>query len=63
MKICNFIVGVAVENTTYSFDKIFDYSLPESLVTQAQKGKRALVPFGRGNRRRQGMIMYPSAAG
>ncbi len=58
MSTCSFIVGVAVENTTYSFDKIFDYSVPESLVSSAHQGKRALVPFGRGNRRRQGMIMY-----
>ena len=57
MSTCNFIVGVAVENTTYSFDKIFDYSVPKSLVSSAHQGKRALVPFGRGNRRRQGMIM------
>ena len=52
----NFVVRVAVENTTYSFDKDFDYSVDESLAQKCEVGKRVLVPFGRGNRRRQGMI-------
>ncbi len=53
----DFIVGVAVENTVYSFDKIFDYSVPEVLSSETEVGKRVLVPFGNGNRKRQGMIM------
>ena len=54
----DFIVGVAVENTAYSFDKIFDYSADSSLGDSLSIGKRVLVPFGSGNRKRQGMIMY-----
>lgn len=48
-------VGVAVENTAYYFDKEFTYLLPAGL--QAVPGCRVLVPFGRGNRKRQGMIL------
>lgn len=58
MPTCDFIVGVAIENTSYSFDKIFDYSVPDSLKESVSEGKRVTVPFGRGNRSRQGMIMY-----
>ncbi len=58
MSIGKTVVGVAIENTTYSFDKIFDYSVPDELSKAAEKGRRVLVPFGSGNRKRQGMIMY-----
>lgn len=51
------VVGVALENTAYSFDKLFDYSAGE-LFEEVEAGKRVLVPFGSGNRKRQGMIMY-----
>lgn len=47
---------VAVEKTTYTFDKIFDYAVPEFLCSKAKIGARVLVPFGRGNRKRQGII-------
>ena len=52
------IAGVAVENTVYHFDKIFDYVVPQDLATQLQTGCRVLVPFGRGNKKRQGIVMY-----
>lgn len=50
------IACVAVENTTYSFDKIFDYAVDESLITDFEIGKRVMVPFGSGNRKRQALI-------
>lgn len=53
----DFIVGVAVENTAYSFDKIFDYRADSSFSESLSVGRRVLVPFGSGNRKRQGMIM------
>lgn len=54
----DFIAGVAVENTAYSFDKIFDYGVPDSISKEISVGSRVLVPFGSGNRKRQGMVMY-----
>ena len=52
----DFVVRVAVENTAYSFDKDFDYAVPDRLEKDCVAGARVLVPFGRGNRRRQGII-------
>ncbi|MCQ2514671.1 MAG: primosomal protein N' [Ruminococcus sp.] len=50
-------VSVAVENTVYSFDKKFDYILPSELEGSAKIGCRVVVPFGRGNRKRQAIIL------
>lgn len=49
------IAAVAVENSAYSFDKAYDYLLPGEL-SNAKAGCRVLVPFGKGNRCRQGII-------
>ncbi len=49
------IAGVAVEKTVYHFDKIFDYLV--SADTSVEVGCRVLVPFGRGDKKRQGMVM------
>lgn len=52
----NLVAKVAVEKTVYSFDKEFDYSIPPSFASKCKVGVRVLVPFGRGNRKRQGII-------
>ncbi len=52
------IVGVAVEGTAYNFDKIFDYAVSSSVAQYLKAGCRVSVPFARGNRTRQGMVMY-----
>lgn len=52
------IAGVAVDNTVYHFDKIFDYIIPADLADDLCEGKRVLVPFGKGNKKRQGMVLY-----
>lgn len=52
----DYIACVAVENTTYSFDKIFDYAVDESLISDVAIGKRVMVPFGSGNRKRQALV-------
>ncbi|MBQ9673723.1 MAG: primosomal protein N' [Ruminococcus sp.] len=51
------IAGVAVDNTAFSFDRIFSYQIPNHRLELAKIGKRVLVPFGKGNRTRQGMII------
>lgn len=51
------VARVAVENTVFSFDKAFNYVVPKSLSTTCKAGVRVLVPFGRGDRKRQGIIM------
>ena len=50
------IAEIAVEKAAYSFDKAFDYVIPDSMLDKAVAGTRVLVPFGRGNRKRQGII-------
>lgn len=52
------IAGVAVEGTVYHFDKIFDYAVKAEDSLSLQAGCRVNVPFARGNRSRQGMVMY-----
>ena len=41
------IAGIAVDNTTYSFDRLFSYKIPDHL-SNVKVGQRVLVPFGRG---------------
>lgn len=48
---------IAVENTTYSFDKPFSYAIPQYLFERVKAGVRVVVPFGRGNRKRQGIVL------
>lgn len=50
------IAGIAVDNTTYGFDRLFSYKVPDHL-SNVKVGQRVLVPFGRGDRFRQGMIL------
>ena len=52
----NLIAKVAVEKAAYSFDREFDYLVPGCLKADCIAGKRVLVPFGRGNSRRQGIV-------
>lgn len=49
------IAAVAVENSTFSFDKPFSYLLDDDAL--CQPGCRVLVPFGRGNKCRQGIVL------
>lgn len=48
------VASVAVEDTAFSFDKSFSY-LSDGI--DCASGCRVLVPFGRGNRCRQGIIL------
>ena len=47
---------VALDGAAGSYDKLYTYRIPHSLFSAAQPGCRVFVPFGRGNRRRIGMI-------
>ena len=52
----NTVAKIAVEKASFSFDREFDYLVPEHLAQDCSPGKRVLVPFGRGNSRRQGIV-------
>ena len=49
------VAKLAVQAATYAIDQVYDYLLPPELAGQV--GCRVLVPFGRGNRLSEGMIL------
>ena len=49
------IAKIAIEAATYAIDKPYDYLVPEGMNVCA--GMRVTVPFGRGNRRSEGMVL------
>lgn len=48
---------VAVEGLAYYFDAPYSYSVPETLISRVLPGVRVLVPFGNGNRKKQGLVL------
>lgn len=50
------VAAVAVEKTAASFDDLFNYTVPDYLAEQVRAGARVIVPFGRGNRKRAGVV-------
>lgn len=50
-------VQVAVSNATFHFDKLYTYLLPQRLEGRVQLGSMVLVPFGRGNKPRMGVVL------
>lgn len=51
------ICAVAVDTLLYAIDRLYDYRAPAAIADSAQVGCRVLVPFGRGNVRREGVIV------
>ncbi len=52
----NLVAEVGVENSTYGFDKLFSYSIPDALSDSVRAGCRVFVPFGKGNVKRQAFV-------
>ncbi len=51
------IAKIAVASAVYSFDRPFDYYIPEEYVHTLAVGDRVLVPFGKGNTRTEGFVL------
>ena len=51
---------IAVSGLPYSADKPYDYSVPDALKAAVVPGLRVLIPFGRGNRTREGVVLSVS---
>ncbi|MDR1117250.1 MAG: primosomal protein N' [Oscillospiraceae bacterium] len=51
------IAKIALCGVTYTIDQIYDYLLPLPLYDSAAEGMRVVVPFGRSNRRTEGLIL------
>ena len=50
-------VQVAVSNATFHFDKLYTYLVPTELKDKTFLGSMVLVPFGRGNKPRMGVVL------
>ncbi len=48
------VAKIALQGATSSFDKLYSYTVPENM--KLSKGCRVLVPFGKGNLKKQGMV-------
>ena len=55
MPIC--VAKIAVSAATYSIDRPYDYLVPEELIGSLSVGSRVCVPFGRGNRSCEGIVL------
>lgn len=51
------VASVAVEKTSFGFDRLFDYLIPESLSSVVEIGCLVSVPFGNSNKIRQAMVL------
>ncbi len=56
------IAKIAVSAAIFAIDKPYDYWIPVQLVDRIQPGMRVMVPFGRGNRRCEGMVLAVTAS-
>ncbi len=57
------VAKVALSAATYAIDKPYDYRIPPELAESALPGVRVMVPFGRGNRRTEGLILTLEESG
>ena len=51
------VAKIAVSAVPYWIDRPYDYLVPEELAEKAVPGARVYVPFARGNRRSEGIIL------
>ena len=51
------VVRTAVDVAVPAIDRLYDYTVPEPLQANLRRGMRVVVPFGRGNRREEGIVL------
>ena len=51
------VARIAVSAATYHIDKPYDYIVPENLASRVMPGVRVLVPFGKGDRKSEGVVL------
>ena len=51
------VADIIIEQTAFSFDKPYGYAIPQDLAETLKPGCRVVVPFGKGNTHRQGMVI------
>lgn len=52
------VAEIALQGATFAFDKLYTYAVPPEMQKKATEGCRVLVPFGRGNIKKQGIIFH-----
>ena len=50
------IVQLAIENLNSENDILYSYTVPENLLENVKKGQSVVVPFGKNNSKRQGVV-------
>ena len=55
------VARIAVSDAVFSMDRPYDYLIPDTLEDRVQPGVRVHVPFGNGNRTREGIVLSLSA--
>ena len=48
---------IAVAAVSYWLDRPYDYLIPTDLLDKVKPGVRIVVPFGRGNKRTEGIVL------
>ncbi|MBP0979739.1 MAG: primosomal protein N' [Oscillospiraceae bacterium] len=51
------IAKVAIDGAAYYFDKLYDYIVPIEIKDDVFVGQRVAVPFGKGNKKKIGLIL------
>ena len=51
------IAKIAVSAATFEIDKPYSYRIPTTMLSTLQVGIRVLVPFGRGNKKSEGIVL------
>ena len=51
------VAKVAVQAATFAFDRPYTYKIPQPLAATLRPGCRVVVPFSRGNRPCEGMVL------
>ena len=51
---------IAVSDVTFWVDRPYDYAVPQSLAETLEPGMRVIVPFSRGNRKAEGVVLSVS---
>ena len=55
MPIC--VAKIAVSAATYSIDRPYDYLVPDALLPSVSVGTRVSIPFGKGNKSCEGIVL------
>ena len=57
------IAKIALSRAKYSYDKLYDYQIPDELKGKIKPGMRVMVPFGVANKDAEGMVVELAEAG